>query len=219
MGPHLRPLFSGEGTAVEELWQGIEADGPLSAEDALAIPPPPGVDFDSWQERLLTQADRRRSFIARWGWSVPARPALRAIVDFIEGRELLEVCAGSGLWSRLLRDAGVCVSASDPGEGMNQHFVQVEALDAEQGVLSNPGVGALMFCWPPMRSDCAFRALRAFGGDRLIYVGDTRFTGDAQLQALLAGDWELAERLPLPTWPGLDDALHLYRRRTGLNKS
>jgi hypothetical protein len=67
-------------------------------------------------------------------------------------------------------------------------------------------------CWPPFRSDAGLRALRAFTGDRLVYAGDARFTGDAQLHELLMSRWRLESRMLIPAWPGLDDYVYLYSR-------
>jgi hypothetical protein len=69
-----------------------------------------------------------------------------------------------------------------------------------------------MLCWPPFKSDCAYRALRAFAGDSLVYVGDVRFTAEAQFHRLLETEWQLHEQNEIPAWPGFDDYVYSYRR-------
>jgi hypothetical protein len=86
-------------------------------------------------------------------------------------------------------------------------------MEAEAAVRAHPECQAIFFCWPPFKDDCAFRALRTFAGDRLVYAGDVRFTAEARFHALLASDWALEAQLPLPSWPGIEDALYLYLRR------
>jgi hypothetical protein len=207
-----RSIRARETAGLGELWSDIEAAGPLSAEDALESAPPPGVDPIWWAERSLTQEDRRRSFIARFAWSVPTRAAIDAIAAFVGGRLILEVCAGSGLWARLLSDVGVRVVATDGSPVAGATYIPVAATEAEAAVRAHVEAEGLFLCWPPMRSGCAYHAVRAFAGDRLVYAGDPRFTADAALHALLAREWMLRQRLPLPSWPGLDDALCLYER-------
>ncbi len=199
---------------LDRLWADIEASGPLGPDGASESAPPPGVDPIWWAERSHTQEDRRRSFIARYAWCVPAREAIEAIADFAGARAILEICAGSGLWARLLGGAGGRVLATDgsPCPPASGAYVEVEALEAEQAVREHPEADVLLLVWPPMRDSCAIRATRAFAGDRLIYAGDVRFTADAAFHGLLAHDWQLLRRLPLPYWPGLDDAVYLYER-------
>jgi hypothetical protein len=196
----------------EDLWQAIEAHGPLGWEECRSEPPP-GVDADAWAEHSLTQSGRRRTFIAFYGWAVPDRNAVARIREFAADRELLEVCAGNGLWTRLLAVAGLRARATDAAPIAAAGFVPVEAMEAEAAVLLHRECSALMLSWPPFRSDAAFRALRAFTGDLLIYAGDARFCGDAQFHLLIEKDWLLEEQLPLPSWPGLADRVALYRAR------
>ena len=68
----------------------------------------------------------------------------------------------------------------------------------------------------PTSNPAAAHALGCFGGDRLVYVGDERFTGDAAFHELLSRDWQLQRRLLLPSWPGIEDSARLYVRRSSL---
>jgi hypothetical protein len=72
-----------------------------------------------------------------------------------------------------------------------------------------------LICWPPDKQDIAAKALLAFSGNRLVYVGDARFTANADFHKLLASDWVIVERIMLPSWPGVSDWVQLYRRRGG----
>ena len=193
-----------------DFWPAIEAAGP---QDRFETFDPLLVDDVLQAERSSVQYDRRRAFFSSFAWAVPTREAVDKIVEAVGGRSVLEICAGSGLWSKLLADAGLSVIATDrvsPGPGAHH---PVQALEAELAVLEHRNRAALMACWPPFKDDCAFRALRAFTGDLTVYVGDPRFTAEQNFHALLESSWELLDAIPLPSWPGTRDGVRIFRRR------
>ena len=187
------------------LWAAIEAAGPRAWTHRGS------ESFDS-DEALRQEHARRRTFIAWHGYAVPTRGAVRAIAEFLEGCSALEVCAGLGLWARLLRDEGVSVVATDAGAPRDLPYVCVERQDAPAAIASNGGCDALLLCWPPNGQPAAAEAMRTFGGTRFVYIGDSRFTGDAAFHGMLDRDWTLEMLLPLPSWPGLEDCVRLYTR-------
>ena len=128
----------------------------------------------------------------------PRPKAIERIAETLGERKLLEVCAGSGLWAKLLADKGVQVVATDPGLTSVCHFA-IEALDAEMAVGRHPECDALMLIWPPFKDVCAVKALRAFKGGRVVYIGDSRFTADQAFHEELAKHWRaIAEVRCLP---------------------
>jgi hypothetical protein len=158
------------------------------------------------------QYDRRRRFVALYAWCVPTRKAIDVIAAFAGGRRVLEVCAGNGLWARLLSETGTRVIATDGDPRGGDEYYAVEALEAEQAVRLHPECEALLLVWPPFQDDAAYRALSAFSGDRVVFAGDVRFTTESRFHEALARDWTLRERLGLPSWPGLEDAVYLHER-------
>ncbi len=126
---------------------------------------------------------------------------------------MLEVCAGLGLWARLLRNEGVSVLATDAGEPRGSSYVCVERRDALTAITAHGACDALLLCWPPNGQPVAAKALERFVGTRFVYIGDSRFTGDTTFHGLLDRDWGLERRLPLPSWPGLEDCVRLYTRK------
>jgi len=194
-----------------DLWAAIEGAGPLDPDDPSFQEPALAAAGDA-SEPLLAQTARRRSFLALYSWSVPAHDAVDAIAALAGGRSILEVCAGYGLWARLLTAAGAMVVATDGAPSSTEPYVPVETLDAEAAVRAHRECPTLFVCWPPLGSDCAARALAAFSRDRLAFAGDVRFTADPAFHALVTQQWMLQRELLLRSWPGLDDRLYLYER-------
>jgi len=193
----------------DRIWAEIEAAGPrpdagnfdpLVVDDVLAA------------ERAATQYDRRRAFIASYAWAIPTRNAIEHIATALGDLKLLEVGAGIGLWAKLLSDAGVSVIATDGVSPLQKPWFDIEVAEAAAAVESHRDCRALFLCWPAFKDSCAHRALTAFEGDLLVYAGDVRFTGDAQFHALLDEAWSLTESIPLPSWPGTADGVHIYAR-------
>jgi hypothetical protein len=193
-----------------QIWAGVEAAGPL---EESANFDPLSVDDVIGAERSAAQYDRRRAFVASYGWAVPTRQAIRQVCDFVGGRKILEVCAGNGFWAKLLSHAGASVVATDGAPVLQAAWVPVEVAEAEGAVRRHTECRALLLCWPPFKDACAFKALRSFDGDLVVYVGDVRFTADAQFHSLLLESWQLIQRIPLPSWPGIVDGVHLYARK------
>jgi hypothetical protein len=74
---------------------------------------------------------------------------------------------------------------------------------------------ALFLCWPSYRDPFAARALTAFAGAVLLYVGEPAggHTADDAFFEQLAREWLCVEEVALPNWPGTRDSLTVYRRR------
>lgn len=191
------------------LWAAIEAAGP----QPWAHRGSESIDSD---EALRGEHARRRSFIAYYGYAVPTREAVRGVAEFLESCSVLEVCAGLGLWARLLADEGVRVLATDAGEPQGPPYVDIERRDALSAIDLHKSCDALLLCWPPDGQSIATEALRSFRGARFVSMGDSRFTGDAAFHEALSRDWRLEQVLPLPSWPGIDDRVRLYVRKPPL---
>lgn len=188
------------------LWSAIEAAGPRPWAHR-------GSESADSDEALRDEHARRRTFIAWYGHAVPTREAVRAVADFLDGCSVLEVCAGLGLWARLLRDEGVSVFATDADEPLGSPYVRIERQDALAAIAAYEACDALLLCWPPDGRPVAWESLRRFGGARFVSIGDSRFTGDPAFREMLSRDWSLERLLPLPSWPGIEDCVRLYTRK------
>eukprot|EP00850_Spirogloea_muscicola_P019451 SM000190S04887 [mRNA] locus=s190:270549:273005:- [translate_table: standard] len=101
---------------------------------------------------------------------------------------------------------------------------------------------SLLLCWPPPEeaeggdepepgSKMAVATLRSYSGNTLVYVGETpghllrdacpasssiapqrSATAGGEFYSELQQGWQLEQRVPLPTWPGAQDSLTIWRR-------
>lgn len=143
----------------------------------------------------------------------------RAIEICVEAGPIVEVGAGSGWWAHLIQLAGGDIVATDelgnenPITGKRIPWTEVSAYDAADAAARWPE-RTLMMVWPPA-GDMAVRALRAYSGDQLIYVGEAAggSCGDDAFFAMLDSRWEVAESHQIPTWEGISDHLVVYQRK------
>lgn len=181
----------------------------------------------------------RRRAVDAWSWAIPNDAALNALAGL--GR-LVEMGAGTGYWSRLLRQRGVDVIAYDraPGTGCTWYrdgglgpVQHTEVVRAEPEVLRAHPDRALLLVWPPFVShenvdDADFvsfgrRCLRVYRGATVAYVGEPRrvrgdgnragWTADDTFFDDLHRDFATVQWVSIPRWPGLQDALWILRRR------
>ena len=182
-----------------KLWGLIKASGPKN-------------DGDICDHRF----EHRNKFLEECSFAVPTREAITVIKEFVDGRRLLEVGAGSGLWARLLTDAGLEVVAVDRksrNDVKHSKFFPVQRGTAARGVREHRDCKALLLCWPDYDTHMAADALKEFQGDRLVYIGegDGGCTGNEAFHKSLRS-WKLVATIYIPQWPGIHDDVSLYTR-------
>jgi hypothetical protein len=169
-----------------------------------------------------TYVSYRWDLIKRYAFAIPSD---RAIAELARLSPLVEIGAGRGYWAYLLRQAGADVLAFDtyPPQYRDCGWWQPEDGEPWTEILrGGPERTArypertLFLCWPPYSSDMAARALRAYRGRTLAYVGEGAggCTGDRAFHRQLARQWRLVKAITLPHWSGIYDDLMIYRRRT-----
>lgn len=175
-------------------------------------------------------------------FAVPDDAALDAIARHAP-RGVVEIGAGTGYWAALLARRGLEVDAFDlhpagSGDaewcGPFEPYFTVHRGDAEDAARFPER--SLFMCWPYM-DDMALRALMAYRGETLIYIGEGRggCTASDEFFDLVdeewghwcqicddyremphehfsAPKWRLVERIEIPQWWGLHDALYFYGR-------
>lgn len=164
----------------------------------------------------------RHELTSRYAWTISS-PATVAFIAEHSGARVVDPMAGTGYWAGLLRQTGVDVAAYDlnpPGTTDNSFhregatFVDVYQGAAADTVTLHPDA-TLLLSWPPYGFD-ATPILRAFAGDRIIYIGEGYggCCGDDDLFELLGKEWaETAEHDPIQWW-GIHDTVTVYDRST-----
>lgn len=170
---------------------------------------------------ILGAWDFREECCHRYAWAVPSDDALSALLAL---GPLVEPFAGTGYWSRLLRDRGGDVVASDeapPGSGRDNCWHERPGAAAWTAVRTERAAvttaehsdRALFMCWPPNHEPDAALALRAYRGSAFAYLADRHLSADATFYAELAADWVCVRTIPVPRWRGCGDSLTIWRRR------
>jgi hypothetical protein len=187
-----------------------------SDDDRLVWDLPPGV------AQVIHPPARRRELSAALAWAIPTPAALTVMAAHAP---ILECGAGTGFWAALMQRMGVDVVACDvtpPGghttnrfhSGVRHPWTDV-SMELSAVAARRHGDRTLFLCWPPYGDDAAsYLTVRAYRGDTLLYAGDGdgHVTGSLRFHRELEANWQLTDQIPLPSWPGIDDRLSVYRR-------
>jgi hypothetical protein len=160
----------------------------------------------------------RQAVIRDWGFSLPCAEAVEALSRH---GPWIEIGAGTGYWSAMLRAGGLDVVATDlvqsganPYRSIVGRHCPVAGLDAVAAVRAYPERD--VFCsWPSEGEDWPADAARAMANGRILaLIADDRrgVIGSVALYDLLDDEFEVVERVTLPQWPRERDHLTLYRR-------
>lgn len=162
----------------------------------------------------------RQELVQRFSWAVPSPCAIRRLVEL---GPIVEVGAGLGYWARCVADAGGEIVATDSkGDDRSGYHpepfeffdvIELDAVDAARKWSDR----TLLLVWPPYNWSMAERALLAYlraGGQTLVYVGErygcTATERFERLLGLVFGEED--ERVPIPQWDGIHDAMHVFHR-------
>jgi hypothetical protein len=153
----------------------------------------------------------RSDLVDTYSWAIPTTEAIDRIRDF-SGGWLVDFGAGTGYWAHLLDAAGADVAAIDDWSwGRPAHLWHPVELGSYER-LHEYRDRTLLLVWPP-RNEMPLRALRAWGGDRLVYVGELlRGNGNPSLFDAFDSDWVLVARIDIPQWFNRSDAVYLLAR-------
>ncbi|MFH0245875.1 hypothetical protein ACGRHY_26460 [Streptomyces sp. HK10] len=190
-----------------------------------ASPPLPGRN-PYWElvERLPWESDGdgsppqpyardRRTHCAHYSWAIPTPSTLRWIRQAVS-RPVLEVGAGGGYWARQLQQLGMDVLPTDAVARIGG-WTPVRLCDAEQAAATHPN-RTLMLCWPPSVNEMAARALTAYRGPEVLYIGEPAGNScatDAFFTTLDRQWTPVAHPTGHINWWGTHDTVTLYHRR------
>jgi hypothetical protein len=198
-------------TALKDMDAWVRSGAPPAAADLRAQ----GLSGDGSAETLR---GARQAFVRQWGFSLPCREAVTALRGF---GQVLEVGAGAGLWTAVMRAAGHDMIATDLATGLSPYgfsisrHAEVEQLGAAEAVRKYPDRD--LFCsWPSQNEPWAADAVCELRpGRKLALILDDRgaITGDETLHRVLAERCRVLEVIEIPRFPGLHDRMRLFERR------
>ncbi|PZM77136.1 MAG: hypothetical protein DKT66_28265 [Candidatus Melainabacteria bacterium] len=178
--------------------------------------------FDSLQERYSASDMRRfcrNLMVRKYSWAIPSKNVLKAIAEV---GPLVEIGAGTGYWAALLRNRGADIIAYDfapSATGRNGYTLKTnswtEVLPATETTVAYHPDRTLFLCWPPLNDEMAYRALRAYTGDSLIYIGEPfpGCTADENFHDRLEKNWVLVKKIDLKRWHLIKDSAFFYTRK------
>ena len=159
--------------------------------------------------------------LKKYAWAVPTREAIEAIARFAP---IIEIGAGAGYWTWLLRQLGVEVASFDvepipQKDGQHRSVSELRFTEVLQGdeqkILGYPD-HTLFLCYPPTGHPVGSNCLKLYQRQHLIYVGPTwragQESGDLQFHATLENEWDLAEKVEIPRYACSDDCVFIYKR-------
>lgn len=178
-------------------------------------------------------------FMHHFGCAIPSYEALHLILQTAGSsfssdpssanrRVIFDIGCGNGYWTYLLRQFceqhGLTqeIVAVDDGSSTWRttwidHLVRQDALEFLQGRDTKEAV--MLLVYPVTSQNFTRRAIGAFHGNTICLVGtqnENRYTAfdDATVEEFCerGGAWKVTSRLPLPSFPGKDDALYILRR-------
>ena len=190
----------------------------------------------------MARTPNRQRLVRKYCWTIPD-PDTVAFVAHHAHDHLVDPLAGTGYWAYLLTQVGVDVVCYDlnPGATLLTNgwhgedlYAEVCAKDCAEAAALHPD-RTLLLSWPPHGKDIGARTLKSYGGNRVIFIGDSRGTRclaqrhrlePSVLEQRVAGlldltdvGWSIHELDPSCSRQDLDHLLRLVRVRSGEDQS
>lgn len=174
---------------------------------------------------------RRDDLCIQYAWSIPDPVSLEFVSEHL-GEKAVEIGAGVGYWGYCLAQLGthvICYDIAPPHRTSTNfyHSPRIERRGHLTGQLrsvwrevyyGNHNKTAhytypLFLCWPPMTS-MATKALKAYRGNKLIYIGEDGggCTAEDSFFLLLAKHWHVVDMHMPVQWSGIHDCIYVYER-------
>lgn len=178
-------------------------------------------------DSLIQLPNSQQIFVEHFGWSIPNRAAVDEIKQYIDDDDqVLEVGAGLGLWSSLLQQEEINLIPTDSFITQNTPYIpfaEIEEIDPLDAVRKYNNSTVLMMSFPPYQSlSISDDALRAFDGNKMIFIGKSDNSTGSQIFKKLTGlyfdadddlqQWNIVRELKLNSPAGMDDKIFFLER-------
>lgn len=123
----------------------------------------------------------REFIIPCWGYALITNKFIETLSSYLKGKKVLEVMAGRGLLSALLREKEIdtiCTDSNDWGGSSEEYaYTEIEIIEAEEAVRKyGENIDHVLMVWPPMKEDHAYRVIKALREVNptasVIYIGE-----------------------------------------------
>lgn len=196
----------------------LEAASCAYERDALTAGAVPAVIPDHLWFGGVRGAIARHDMVRQYAWAIPSAEALDAIAEL---SPIVEVGAGGGYWSMLLRERGARVAPFDlqPYPLLNGYarraWTPVSRGGPARALKGERAGWTLLLCWPSYLDDWSERALALHRGEWVAYVGEGQggCTATDAFHDRLERDYRREHTVRLPQWEGIHDWLELWKRR------
>jgi len=164
-------------------------------------------------------------YMHQFGCVVPSYESLQVISKLASGRPVLDMGSGNGYWSLMLRRLGCTVVAVDSGQSrwrttwIPDTFVRdgIQYLRQRGGCADH----VLLLVYPIVGGEFTRKVLEAYTGDVICVAGTQNGNGYTGFKDMMIDEymstekkgWDKVCQIPLPSFPGKDDALFAFRHR------
>ena len=163
-------------------------------------------------------------FMHHFGCVVPSYESLEVIKQSAGQRAVVEIGSGNGYWTYMLRRMGVSVQAVDnlQSEYRTTWIGNTLIKDGEKYLKEKKGCkdDVLLLVYPIVSSDFTSKILDAYKGGTICVAGTQNRNGytafkDRTIDEYMKvekTDYEKTIQIPLPSFPGKDEALYVFER-------
>lgn len=164
-------------------------------------------------------------FMHHFGCVVPSYESLEVVKQIAGKRAVVEIGSGNGYWTYMLRRMGVLVHAVDNLQSEYRTLWIGDTLikDGEKYLKDEEGCkdAMLLLVYPIVSSDFTSRVLDAYKGNTICVAGTQNRNGYTafkdrtvdEYMRVEKADYEKIVQIPLPSFPGKDEALYVFERQ------
>lgn len=203
-----------EAVGDNEYLQRVLSEGALAVERWRQWPP---YESDNFKRLSARMSGRGEGLVYEYAWAIPNDAALDAIKPL---SPVVEVGAGGGYWTMLLRERGAQVVPYDiqPYPLLNPYvsrsWVPVSRGGPRAALRHGRSEWTLMLCWPSYEDRFAEEALLLHLGEQVVYIGESwgGCTATDRFHELLEERYKLVKEVAIPQWWGIHDYLMVWTR-------